>query len=225
MIKEFFEYCLTPASFQARRSGGLYEAIAFESRARRNEKHWSPHWKICKGLVVDFLENNQGAEDLCIFGSGCLFEVPRDILSAKLKRLVLVDQVFPRSVRAWVQKQTFPIEMIECDLAQSFPRHLRSDLAISANLFSQLSLSRPREKKKIEEKHLQDLHSLRSPILLWTDVEKFFQNSQTQEILHREATVLTELKNPVKNWIWKLAPAPECHQDFDVHLEMRAHSL
>lgn len=219
------EYCLTPASFHARRSGYLYEAVAFESRARRNEKHWRPHWQTCQNLVEKFCRDHSEARSLAIFGSGCLFEVPRDRLVQSFEKIVLIDQVFPRSVRAWAKLQGVQIDLLECDLSIGFPLGLRVDLALSANLLSQLALSNPDKKRELEAKHLKELRSLEIPTLLWTDTEKIFRRRNSSEILHRQATVFTSLGTAVENWTWNLALAPEWDKEADVILKLSAHVL
>lgn len=222
MIREMLEYCLTPASFHARKTGYLYEAVAFESRARRNKKYWQPHWKTCQGIVQKFCEAHPRSESVAIFGSGCLFEIPKEELAGKYKKIVLVDQVFPRSVRNWAKVQKIEIDFCECDLSVRFPADLKVDLAMSSNLLSQLSLPIPLRKKEIEEKHLYDLRSLKIPTLLWTDTEKVFRRRNSKDIIDTLPTVLTELKNPIANWNWDLALAPEWDREIDVILRMTA---
>ncbi len=225
MMRELFEYCLTPASFRARASGYLYEAIAFESRAHRNQKHWRPHWDLCHQMVEKFFEEHSAARQLVIYGSGCLFEVPKEKLSQRFERIVLVDQVFPRSVRAWSASQNSKVELVTCDLSREFPRVGSVDLALSANLLSQLSLHRLEQKSAIEQKHLRDLKTLNCPVLLWSDFVKKFTDVQTGKLLYQEATVSFSLPAPLQKWRWDLAPAPECDATFDVSLEMSAHVL
>lgn len=222
MLRELVEYTLTPASFHARKTGYLYEAVAFESRGRRNEKYWRPHWITCRDLVTNFCDQHPTATSLALFGSGCLFEVPKALFAQRFKKIILIDQVFPRSVRAWAKLQNIEIKMLECDLALNFPKDLEADLILSANLLSQLSLAAPKSSAAAESKHLQDLHSLEKPVLLWTDTEKIFTNRNSNEVLHRMATVTEKLDQPLQNWSWNLAPAPEWDKNIDVSLAMTA---
>jgi hypothetical protein len=222
MFKEIFDYCLTPASLHARATGYLYEAVAFEARARRNEKHWKPHWALCQNLVENFCSQYPQSQSLMILGSGCLFEIPKKFLTQNFQKIVLVDQVFPRSVRSWVQLQSIEIQMMECDLSRSFPKVEGVDLAISSNLLSQIALPMPKRKAEIESQHLSDLQSLDCPVLLWTDHEKVFTQVKSGEVLHRMPTIETRLSEPIEKWRWNLAPAPEWDREIDMTLEMSA---
>jgi hypothetical protein len=225
MFREMIEYCLTPASFHARRTGYLYEAIAFESRARRNEKEWRPHWKTCHQLIETFCQKHSEAKSLAIFGSGCLFEIPKPIIQSQFEKIILIDQVFPRSVRAWAAAHSDSVELRACDLNFQFPNDLKVDLAFSANLFSQLSLLRPEKRSEVQNKHLRDLKSLSCPVLLWTDYEKIFKVKDSKEVLHRQETSLVEIPNVIANWVWNLALAPEIDPEIDVILQMSAHAF
>ena len=241
MIREVIEFFLTPSSSEARKNGYLYEAVAFQSRGKRNQKNWLPHWTTCQNVVQDFCQKYPGAKSLTIFGSGCLFEVPKSWLVDRFEKIVLVDQVFPREVRNWVKSQKQgQIEMHEFDLSKKFSAveyHLKTDLHLSANLLSQLPL-RPLVKEmkirklsdeqqnvrrlEIESQHLSFLKSLGAPILLWTDTDRVYVECETQQILDSEKTVLSQLPLAIKSWDWRLAPAPEWDKRLDVVLKMQA---
>ena len=241
MIRELIEYYLTPASPAARKNGYLYEAIAFQMRGQRNQKNWKAHWAHCHGLVKDFCDQHAEAKSLTILGSGCLFEVPKDWLKQRFERIVLVDQVFPRTVRNWAASSTrCQIELCEFDLSKKFSPtefSVKTDLVFSANLLSQLPIRPIAQEMKvrtlsdeqqnarrfeIEDQHLSFLKKLGAPVLLWTDVERLYCDRQTGEALDSEKTVLRELPSGIAQWQWRLAPAPEWHPQLDVMLKMQA---
>jgi hypothetical protein len=224
MIRELIQYWMTPASPQARQSGYLYESIAFESRARRLGHAWKSHWQTCHELVSEFMDQHSEARSLIVYGSGSLFEIPRSRLVQQLDHLILVDQVFPRSVRSWVraQNENLKVELIEADLAQGFPKHCQAELAISANLLSQLTLPHTERAEEIEWQHLDSLRQLKTPVLLWTDTKRFFHDRSTGENVQQECTVQRPLLQSHREWIWNLAPAPELHRSYDVRLGMQA---
>ncbi len=223
MIFELIEFCLPPASFESRKNGYLYEAIAFESRAKRNRLQWDSHWNECHKLTLSFLNEHSEASSLTIFGSGCLFEIPKALLVQRLQRITLVDQVFPRSVRSWTKSQKIEIEFMECDLTKNFPLDLQNDLSISANIFSQLSIFKPKQRQENEQRHLHHLQALGKPTLLWSDFEKVYLHSQTGEVLHRQKTADTPLDlKEIGKWDWNLALSPEWHENVDVVLRMKA---
>lgn len=246
MIREWLNYRFTPASPEARASGHLYEAIAFEARGRRMRAAWQPHWTECQRIVTDFVNAHESARSLAIMGSGCLFEVPKDLLAERFPHLVLVDRVFPRSVRAWAKsKGRSSIRFLELDLTNpsltgdELARRHGCDLALSANLLSQLSLAALSSRsavatkplgedeldlirRRIEEHHLACLGRMPGRVLLWTDVERLYRARGSADILEREDTVVTELRNPVAEWEWNIAPAPEHDRRVDIALKMRA---
>lgn len=223
MIRELVEYYFTPVSPEAKKSGYLYEALAFQARARRNSRHWQAHWDNCHQMVEQFAHENQNARNLLILGSGCLFEFPKNFLLEKFDQIYLVDQVFPLSVQRWTGLNKDQISLIEMDLTKKFPVDMNVDLVISANLLSQLSLPYENpEKRKVESKHIQNLQALGKPVLLWTDIEKSYLNTTSKEILEIEKTIQLKLKNVIKEWSWNLAPAPEISKKFDVSLKVQA---
>lgn len=223
MLRELFEYYLTPASVEAKESGYLYEAIAFESRARRNKHHWKPHWEFCQQQVQYFIEKHPEAKSIAIFGSGCLFEIPKNFLTKKMEKIILIDQVFPRSVRTWAKKFKGQVEIQERDLNRNFPEALQCDLILSANLLSQLTLVQktPLEKATIEQKHFANLVDLRKPVLLWTDVERIYSDAKSGDNLEQEKTVFGPLPPAANEWIWNIAPAPEFDSKINVTLRMK----
>lgn len=235
MIRELLDFCLTPASSSARKSGHLYESIAFEARSRRNQEAWLSHWLQCHDLTRKFLTQHPAAKSLTLLGSGSLFEVPREDFSGRLERLVLVDRVFPRSVRRWVKanEKVIRIELLELNLtdaalnAQTLLKKVETDLIISANLLSQLAIheAEPRRKLEIEKHHLDCLESFRHRALLWTDVKRQYRQVKTLNILNEEATVLTKMGPPEREWNWEIAPAPEWRRDVDLVLQMQAFFL
>lgn len=227
MIREFIQYWMTPASVEARQSGYLYESIAFEARARRLGPQWKSHWQTCHSLVGDFLDRHPQASSMTVFGSGSLFEVPRGRLIQELDHLILVDRVFPLSVRNWVRNhsKTLKVELIEADLAKGLPSDFQTDLYISANLLSQLTLADPAEALKTESRHLQSLRNLQRPVLLWTDTQRFFFDKSTDECIQEESTVQSRLPAVNRQWIWNLAPAPELHSQYHVRLGMQSFAL
>lgn len=235
MIRELINFCLTPASSSARRSGHVYESIAFEARARRNQKAWTPHWQNCREMTEKFLQLHPAAKSLTILGSGSLFEVPREHFPGRLEKLVLVDRVFPRSVRRWVKDNqgSLKIEMVELNLvdpfltSQTLLKKVNTDLILSANLLSQLALHEKESHRKIEieKHHLACLEGFRHRALLWTDVVGQYRVAKTGQIESEVPTVLVDLPESDRHWIWEIAPVPEFNREIDLALKMKAFFL
>lgn len=224
MLRELIEYYLTPTTVEAKQSGYLYEAMAFQAKGRRNKKHWLSHWQACHEQVIQFLEKHSHAQSIVIFGSGCLFEIPKDFLLGKMENIVLVDHVFPLSVRAWARKNKNKVQLIERDLTQNFPSELNCDLVVSANLLSQLTLiaEDPKGKAVLEQKHLADLRALKKPVLLWTDVERFYLDAKSGDKLEQEKTVFSPLPQPLHEWLWEISPAPETDARLNISLKVQS---
>lgn len=227
MLFELIEYCLTPASSKAKQSGYLYEAMAFQAKAKRNRKAWQSHWDNCHQQVNDFVSRHPSAKSLMILGSGCLFEIPKELVAQKIETLILVDQVFPLKVRKWAKKQKIKIQLIELDITQGLPKGLTADLILSSNLLSQLTLVEQTEdkKKEIEQRHLRDLQNLKRPCLLWTDVQRVYKHKKTDQVVETEKTVFSQLPDAQKSWSWQISPAPEFDRSIDVSLEVKCLSF
>lgn len=169
MIRELIEAWRTPATPAARRLGYLYETIAFRERYRRCRESWKSHLRKCHE-VIDKATANRGG-NLMILGSGPLFEIPLAELTKRFERVILVDLVHPRPVRAqW--GSCGKVLLIEQDLlgicdelmawrpGASLPTprppdwsYLHPDFVISANCLSQLALM-PRQRLESLPPHL-----------------------------------------------------------------------
>lgn len=229
MVLEILEWCLTPASLQARTSGLLAEQIAIRHRAIRCKRAWEPHLRACKAFLGREL---QRGSHVAILGSGHLRDLDLPHLKAHFAKITLVDVVHPLEVRIMALFSRGRIQLLSGDLsgalhcsnpnsAISLAETLRLslkdvDVFVSACLLTQLALpasNRWRRRfaesevslgmKRICESHLDFLKNAPRAVLI-TDVERRYGNADWSSLLPG-----VDLPCPMERWIWDIASPAE----------------
>lgn len=162
MIKEAFEYLLTPTTPLARRYGFLYSSISLKHRYERCKIKWLPHLKNCQDLFLDNVANLPKKDHVIILGSAHLHEIPFHLLIANFKKVTLVDIIHPLKHHI-LAKRHKNLELITHDLSgalselediETYEDLLKlahqlhdkelfkfdADLIVSGNMLSQLAL-------------------------------------------------------------------------------------
>lgn len=116
MLAELLAFLMMPASPAARRLGFVYEMVALQARARRQAKAWKPHQDAARTAISRLAEGVDARDCAAVLGSGWLLEVPLEDLCARFRRVILVDMVFPRSVRRQAQRAA-NVQLIEADIS------------------------------------------------------------------------------------------------------------
>ncbi len=231
MILEALEWCLTPASYAARKSGLLAEQIAIRHRARRCRDAWSEHLARTKAFMAKRLPT--AGKEVAVLGSGHLHDVDLKGLLARFDRVVLVDAVHPLEVRLRARLSSGRIVCLAADVSgigaaqglpdaidttgPAFERIRRADCVVSVNLMSQLvvvpvrrwaGLGLPdeaiiRAARSVLEAHLALLRSCRKALLI-SDAAHRFDGGAWEDLL-----LGTALPPPDEEWTWTLAPRGE----------------
>nr|WP_242465018.1 hypothetical protein [Rhodospirillum rubrum] len=145
--------------------GVVAEAVAVRARARRQAKAWAPHLAACHQTILAACQAVASHGSVAVLGAGWLLEVPFDELTRRFDRVMLIDAVVPRAVRARAARvggtacwQAHDLGGVLAALAGQkgaargqipavptpapFPEAvLSADLVISANLLSQLAMA------------------------------------------------------------------------------------
>jgi hypothetical protein len=100
MISQAIEYFATPCSRHLRGMGYLRELMAIRGRAWRCWNAWQPHLEKSKSIIRAAIEQCSQRRKAVILGSGMLYDVPVDELSAAFPEVLLVDIVHP--LRNWL---------------------------------------------------------------------------------------------------------------------------
>ena len=218
MITELWEYLTTPASKEARDEGHLYNSIALAQRARRCRGSWRPHLQQCHALVADAIVEFQ-PKTVAILGSGLLLETPPELFDQESK-VDFVDVVHNKDVRS--KKLSPRFRLMEYNLNDKFPKD-QYDLIISANLLSQLPLTRPAdEAARLQLRHWNWLKNCGSKVLLYSDYQIQFLDDRGQ-LMESESTVSESLNIEWhKEWLWDVAPIPEYQSDTALRFKMGA---
>ncbi|MCF8481350.1 MAG: hypothetical protein K9H25_13025 [Rhodospirillum sp.] len=160
MLLEWLEARLMPAAPEARRLGAVDELVAVRARAKRLSRAWSDHVAKAREAVLRVAEKTPGRGLVVVLGSGWLLEVPLEALAARFDRVLLVDLVVPRAVRAQartlgnVDWRVWDVTGVHgalaahpkvapavADPAPLPPEALEADLVVSSNMLSQLPMS------------------------------------------------------------------------------------
>ena len=229
MVLEMLEWCLTPASLQARTSGLLAEQIAIRHRAIRCKRAWAPHLRACKAFMARELPSGS---HIAILGSGHLRDLNLPHLKARFAKITLVDVVHPLEVRIMALFSRGRIQLLSGDLSGALhcfnPHSAISvaddllvslkevDVFVSACLLTQLALpasNRWRKRfaesevllgvKRICQSHLDFLKNAPRALLI-TDVERRYGNADWSSLLPSVG-----LPCPMERWIWDIASPAE----------------
>jgi hypothetical protein len=161
MIAECIEYLVTPCSHPLRGMGYLRELLGIKARAWRCWRAWEPHLERSKALIRAAMKSCQQRRKAVILGSGMLYDVPVEALSAAFREVLLVDIVHPLKswLPVWRFKNLRPVTADVTGTAEevfrvakiagtTLPRTEPSlflddpevDLVVSLNLLSQLPI-------------------------------------------------------------------------------------
>jgi hypothetical protein len=164
MILEALEWCLTPASLDARRSGLLSEQIAIRHRARRCRVYWESHLANCRALIEHHCRlaqtTGKPAGQAVILGSGHLNDVDLNGLLRSFEIVTLVDMLHPVEVQLRALLSDDRVMLVTMDVAGVLdiarrgliPEAIRppadglalarqADFVVSLNLLSQLMIA------------------------------------------------------------------------------------
>ncbi|MBI1206795.1 MAG: hypothetical protein GC191_05845 [Azospirillum sp.] len=249
MLPELLLTLTTPCPNWARRFGYLEQAVRFWARQRRCALTWQPHLANCRTLILEAAALCPRRGRAVVLGSGLLIELPLAELAAQFDEVLLVDAVHLVGVRRTAAR--YPsVRLATLDLAGVFDRPDgpafgldglpppeppvlpggRCDLAISANLLSQLpflpceALERrlgPGRDADLEAfarglilAHLAWLKRLADVTCLYTDTVSTVCSADT--VVETEDQLYgVALPPPDRRWHWQIAPHPEEFPDLD----------
>ena len=156
MLAELLVWALTPATWDARRTGHLTAAVSLWSRGGRCRKAWGPHESQCHAIVERATEGLSARRTCVVLGSGLVRDVPLAVLAERFARVLLVDVVHLWPARMAARRHR-NVELLHMDVTGTVDllldratgmadplARLRGDgtidLVISANCLSQLAL-------------------------------------------------------------------------------------
>jgi hypothetical protein len=156
MLVELAVWLLTPVPWRFRRMGMLGDSVRLWSRGRRRAAQWALHERNCHAIVRQAVEGLTRHDTVIVLGSGLARDIPLAELSARFRRVLLVDAVhlLPlrlsvlryRNVRLLTRDLTGLISWVRGDAAgrlqplADLAGDDSIDLVISANILSQLAL-------------------------------------------------------------------------------------
>lgn len=214
MILEALEWCATPASWEARRSGLLAAQIAIRHRKRRCGMFWRPHLEASRRFVEQCVgEDAGGSRGLAVvLGSGHLNDIDTGFLSRVFGRVILIDAVHPLEVRLRCLASRGRWRCVDADLADPGPEIDESvrgaSWVFSTCLLSQLLLGRSSHSAaEIAGRHVGLLQRARRSALITDTARRFAPSEEWEGLLGGFA-----LPESSASWVWQLAP-PEEHGD------------
>lgn len=240
MLKEFFHYFFTPAPAIARKRGYLYCSISLAERYERNKKLWAPHLNRCHQFILKNLPASPGK--IIVFGSGHLLEIPWASLLQRCQELILVDIVHPRKVLALAKRER-KISLITQDITGYYLNHggefspprmgLKGDVAISANILSQLPLipwescagDEGQEKliaEKMKKDHLSLLAEVAPSVLLFSDTKRIFRDKNAH-VIEEIPSAITLNESSLEQWTWEICPIGELSRKYSMEMVVEAY--
>jgi hypothetical protein len=253
MILEAIQYAATyPVTPKPLRSH-IHSSVSLWSRSGRCAKDWAEHEENCRAFIRETVKGMKQRRTAVVLGSGLLRDVPIELLSRAFDTVVLVDLVHLASVRIWLKRRGFRnVRLISRDLSGfddalaantaeplAFLRQVPYlDLAISANLLSQIGVGAERRLEKSSDTppvdvvqhliraHLDGLAGLPCRTVLLSDVSygvmaKDGTEGETGDLLHG-----VPAPAPHQSWRWPVVPFGEESRDYRiVHKVIAARDL
>jgi hypothetical protein len=99
MLLEFLESVFTPCPRFARVMGYLREVVGIGARYRRCKEDWQPHLDHSREIIRRAVAQCAKRRKAVVLGSGRLYDVPVEELSAQFERVALVDLIHPLPAR------------------------------------------------------------------------------------------------------------------------------
>ena len=256
MLLEAFQFLTTPSSAISRKLGYLKQAIALEARYHRCQLAWSKHLNNSQDLIRSAMNECLQHRKVVVLGSGLLLDIPIEDLSARFDQVELIDMVHLRTARKRVN--TFHnVHLIEFDITGVTPtlamlktsdsetqwpepfcdirQFEGTDLVISANVLSQLSLLPgdylarlgwrdhnmiQRYKRAIVDHHLVLLNhlvdQLACTVCFIADIERRIL-TDSQPIQVEDLLLGAKPLTDASSWMWNFAPAPEVNRTTNIH--------
>jgi len=160
MLLEFLENLFTPCPRFARVMGYLREVVGIGTRYRRCKNDWRPHLERSRDVIRQAVARCSTRRKVVVLGSGRLYDVPVEELSAQFERVALVDLIHPLPAR-WRCRRFANVEFATADIMgvleplqnvaysgsvlpvsrpTTFAEDDEVDLVISLNILSQLPI-------------------------------------------------------------------------------------
>jgi hypothetical protein len=118
MLREIFEYFLTPCPRSVKAMGFLYEASGIQGRYRRCRDYWAEHIAKTRATILNGVERCNKHRKAVILGAGLLHDIPLDELSAKFREVILVDVVHPLASR-WRTRRYRNVRRVSSDITNT----------------------------------------------------------------------------------------------------------
>lgn len=247
MLAELAVWLLTPVPWRFRRFGMLGDSVRLWSRGRRRAAQWAAHELNCHAIVRQAVAGLARHDTVAVLGSGLARDIPLAELSARFRRVLLVDAVHLLPLRLSVLRY-HNVKLLTRDLtgvidwiggdAQGRQQPLADlasdstiDLVISANILSQLALpvegwlerhpdatsSLPQDIGSLVDWHIDDLRHFSGRVCLLTDTSYRELDEHGQRIAEHDLLYGRALPEPDASWDWQVAPRGE-FSDGKVHV-------
>lgn len=244
MLFEAYKYLTSECRPEFRKLGYLHEMVGLLARERRLHRLWRPHHQQCQDLIRQAAELCPFHRRVVVLGSGLLEDLPLDYLVERFEQVVLVDVIHLAEVRQRLAE--YPsVQLIEEDISGLSASLLAmrrgdevlpeprgvipglsedTDLVVSANLLSQLSLVPLNYVldrfdfsnqecidwcQAIIQDHLNRLMACPCRVCLITDLVHVQTNRLGEELRREDMLFGVLLPDAAWLWDWELAPFGE----------------
>lgn len=233
MLREAYDWVMSPALPLARKTGHLSEFVAIAARRRRRQAAWAEHESRTRAFIERMSATAPPDGIAVVLGAGHVDDTPLNELAARFETVILVDLAFSLAtcraaqrlgnVECWRRDVTESLDaLLDVREPEAFVGDTRIRFVASVNLLSQLGVIPTRKmtdedadalSRQLIEAHLRWLSRFHCPVALITDT--------AVEIVNRAGTVTATL-DPMKGvtlppvaetWLWNIAPLGEIDRD------------
>ena len=195
----------------------LSDAIGLWARGQRQREAWAPHREATKAVIVEAMSKLPSHRTAAILGSGPLFDVPIEAISARFERVLLLDIAHLATISQRLASLA-NVERAWRDLSppgQAEPLAFLSDIpeldwVVSVNLLSQLArAARDGTERATIDRHLDGLSKMPVTVTLVTDTAYRVLDRAGRELEAFDLLYGRTLPRPASKWNWEVAPFGE----------------
>lgn len=233
MLREAYDWMMSPALPLARKSGHLAEFVAIAARRRRRKTAWVEHERRSRAFLEHVAKTAAADGVALILGAGHVDDIPLDALADRFEKVILVDLAFSLAtchaarrlgnVVCWRRDVTETLDVLpDVREPEAFLEDPNIRFVTSVNLLSQLGVIPTRKmgeaeadalSRRLIEAHLRWLSQFQCPVALIADAAVEVMDKSGAMTATLDPMKGATLPQATETWLWDIAPLGEIDRD------------